>query len=238
MKTSRLLLAAMLLSSACRRAPRKQETLPTPMSLDTPAGGRATATPPPSTPVSNTGASSGVNRPPQIVAASIDVLNQTPGDGHPNAADTLKANVKATDPDSDLVTLKYDWTVNGQSKGSGETLAPGGFKKKDGVNLNITATDSHGAVSTRSVTAEIRNSAPQITSTPGASLNGYHPTAVDPDGDAVTIDVVSPPPGFTFAGGTIVFDPASGKAAAGKSITIVAKDPDGATATQSISINF
>ena len=221
-------------ASSCRGKPRQSETLPTPMSLGTPGAGAAATTAAQPTRAATDAAS---NRPPEVQSVQIEIPGAV-GEGHPNVRDTLKAIVKTADADGDLITLKLRWSLNGKELATGDTLPPGGFKKKDVVMVEATATDGRGAESTVSrANVIIRNSPPEITSAPG-SLNGYHPSAVDPDGDPVTVEMTTPLAGFTFAGGTLSFDPATGKDSKGKMLTFVAKDNDGATAQQSITINF
>jgi len=231
-----LLVATLLAAGACRRGPKPGgDALPTPVSMDT-AGAKATTAAAAPTVAAASGAT---NRAPTVDSLDIAVTSDSPGEGHPNVRDTLKANVKFSDPDGDLVTVKLSWKVNGTEIATGETLAPGKFKKGDGVVLDAVATDGRGLESGhRTANSTIRNSAPEITSIPSGSLNGYHPAATDPDNDPVTIELNNPPPGFSLSGGSIAFDPASGKAAAGKALTIVAKDNEGATTTQNITINF
>lgn len=204
------------------------------MTLDTPAAG---ATPTAAAQQTRASVNLQANRSPEIRSIRIDVEGAS-GEGHPNARDSLKAVVETADADGDLVTVKVKWLLNGKEMGTGSTLAPGSFKKKDVVTVEASATDARGTESTASrANVVILNSPPEMTSVPG-SLNGYHPAATDPDGDPVTVEMTTPMPGFSFVNGTLSFDPATGTTAKGKLLTFVAKDNDGALAQQSITINF
>jgi len=243
-KTSlRIALLVPFLVAACGRSKTDNKPLPTPMNLGplaTPTSANQTPIPMATIGGRNSGnGETGSNRPPIVTSIEIQGTGGGgPGAGHPNAGDTLKVVYAAQDPDGDLVSTKARWLKNNQEIGQGETLSPGSFKKNEVVTVELIVTDSKGASVTRTMTAAIRNSPPTFTSLPTGLLAGYHPTATDPDGDAVTIEM-SPMPGFGFDGGTVtVTDNAVAITQKGKMLNITAKDADNASTTQSIVINL
>jgi hypothetical protein len=238
MKIGRLTLpvASLLLAACTGKTAGTPTATPAPLQATTPVAGATTAAATQPTAAQQMGSN---NHNPTLETVEIEAVGGATGDAHPNTKDTLKAKVKFSDIDGDLLTAKYSWKLNGTDVGTGETFTSPTLKKNDSITLDVVVTDARGAESGhRNATVRIRNSAPQFTSTPAGSLNGYKPVAVDPDGDPVTIEVSGLPAGFTFANGALAFDPASGKAAAGKSVSILAKDNDGATASQNITISF
>jgi alpha-tubulin suppressor-like RCC1 family protein len=87
----------------------------------------------------------------------------------PSAAktnDQLIADVDATAQDGGLVTLSYAWYVNGDLVigATTNTLEPGRFDKGDVVQVEVTASDSHGAVRTAVAEITIRNTRPSLSS--------------------------------------------------------------------------
>jgi hypothetical protein len=153
-----------------------------------PAGVQPTATPAPAAPVSSPNAA-------RNLAPTIHNISILPGD--PKVGDTLQAQVAVTDAENEPISLRYQWSVNGNAI-IGEvqsSLAPGSFLRGDIVTCTVTPSDglNVGAVVT-SAPISIVNSPPKIVKI------GYSPefptratgfelqvTAEDADKDPLTI---------------------------------------------------
>jgi hypothetical protein len=144
-------------------------------------------------------------------------------------------------------SASYSWTqVGGASAGlsgtsvNGNTALATFSAPATGVyTFRLTAQDNSNKVGT--VTATVRvNSAPVLAAVPaqtvitGAALS-FSVTATDPDGDPVAITAGALPAGATFSGGTFTW--ASATPVGTYAVTFSASDPDGATATGSVTVN-
>jgi serine protease len=103
----------------------------------------------------------------------------------------------------------------------------------------LTAQDSAAKVGTATATVKV-NSAPVLSAVPaqavtvGAALS-FNVAATDPDGDAVAFTHGTLPTGATFSGGTFTWSSAT--PVGSYTVTYSASDPDGATTTDSVTIN-
>lgn len=133
------------------------------------------------------------NEPPSVLRASLRLENE-------HNLDTLRVLPVAADQDGDTVTLSYEWKKNGEPAGNGETLS--GFKRGDNISVMITPYDGKEYGKPKSLAMEIQNTCPQATGHTEFVFNGTLLTtrirAIDPDGDAVTYSLVTPPPGMTI----------------------------------------
>jgi hypothetical protein len=100
-------------------------------------------------------AETGSNRPPVVERVRL-----TPS--APAASDAITAEVQATDPDDDPVTLRYEWKVNGRPAGSSATLRAGSTQRGDAVELTVTAEDATGQSEPMTASTEIAAVAPVI----------------------------------------------------------------------------
>jgi hypothetical protein len=119
--------------------------------------------------------------------------------------DKLEAQVEASDPDHDRVDLTYKWYRNDAVIKEGEEpfLDTTTFAAHDKIMVEVTAHDP--AVSGNSLKSELLvlgNSAPKIMSTPPTTASedhfDYQVKAIDPDGDQLTYQLETAPPGMTI----------------------------------------
>jgi hypothetical protein len=131
------------------------------------------------------------------VTASVTLGNSTPRiesirfepSGPWHAGQDMAALPEAVDPDDDPLTFDYKWYVNGRLlNDSGPTIDGSELSRGDRVRLVVMASDGYAesdALQTEEI--EVANSAPEITSSPGAigpdGAFRYQIEASDPDGD-------------------------------------------------------
>jgi hypothetical protein len=160
----------------------------------------------------------------------------------PRKNSVLKAKVKASDPDGDIIAFSYQWVKNGSvfMGESSEILKDPTLKKGDRIILRVEPYDMEATgeeVPSREVV--ILNSAPAITSSPRAQklksgTYQYQVVAEDPDGDPVTFSLSpSSPPGMTIDPRTGLVQWRIGRNAAGThTVEITATDGDEGRCTQ------
>lgn len=149
------------------------------------------------------------------------------------------------DADGDNISYTYLWTVNGNEYAEHGPVLPGAeFKKGDQVMLTVIPSDSDGEGEPfRSLPLVIPNAAPRMESLALLETKGnasiYRAAAKDPDGDALTFSLVSPPPGMTIdpRSGTITWTH-SREAAGTHSVEVAAQDPEGLRTTQTYSLTL
>ena len=186
--------------------------------------------------VSQTGAVTIYNRPPEITSVT------NPGGGPEGT--NLAFGVTATDPSTaDAAALTYTWTWgDGLPDGSGD--APTHAFPDDGLyTVTITVDDGDGGIATDTFGMTIDNVDPTIISTPSAyAMEGveyvYDPVVSDP-GDEVFAWVVGGPTGMTINGGTghVSWIPTFADATGGPvAVTVAVNDGDGGTDAQSYTV--
>jgi len=178
------------------------------------------------------------NRPPVVLGVVIEPLDEVRADHD------ISAVPQAQDPDGDPLEFHYRWTVNGEAvEGDGPVLAASNYQRGDQIELRVKAHDGQDTSEPlHSAPFSVANSAPRITSTPGAfDADGtfrYAIRAEDPDGDrsfryqlrngpnGMEIDVVS---------GELTWTPMSDQAGS-HAVTIEVGDRRGGAATQSFDV--
>jgi len=151
----------------------------------------------------------------------------------------------AVDPDGDPLTFAYTWFHNGRPvPEDGPTFDGSSLTRGDKVNLVVVASDGHSeSDELRTEEMEVSNSAPEITSSPGAigpdGFFRYQLKVKDPDGDrSFMYRLVDGPPGMNVdvLGGDVVWQPVSSNAGA-HPVEIEVDDRMGGKTTQSFTLN-
>ncbi len=142
------------------------------------------------------------NTSPKITSVSLTPQTVRPGD-------KIEAQVEAADPDHDRVDLTYKWLRNEALIKEGEEpfLDTAGLASGDRVVVEVAAHDpARSGSSLRSDPLVLGNSAPTIVSAPPApgvpNRFEYSVRAVDPDGDRLTYQLETAPPGMTISEAT------------------------------------
>jgi hypothetical protein len=116
--------------------------------------------------------------------------------------DTLRAIVeKIAGREPENIQYKYEWSINRKPAGDNSDSI-GGFKRGDFITVKITPYDGDmpGSYKVLSVTAE--NSSPKpldmkALKSEGTNLS-YQVVAADPDGDAISYELIDAPSGMTI----------------------------------------
>ena len=118
-----------------------------------------------------------------------------------NNRDVLKIVAEGTDKDGDEVTFTYEWKKNGEPAGSEDSIS--GFKRGDKLSVKITPYDGKGYGRSKTLNTEIQNTSPDIIAHNEYRFDGttyfYQVKAHDPDGDSLTYDLKSGPPGMSIS---------------------------------------
>ena len=164
-----------------------------------------------------------------------------PDRDHPNKDEAITATVETSDADEDGVIVEWTWFHNGEEiiGAASDTLVPEGrFKKGDKIEAQALPRDTRGAKGKALKKGlVIGNLPPTITSVPTGNLDGYQVGATDPDEDKLTYEIDPATPGITISPeGVLKATPEGWKAAAGKKLAIVVKDPTGAFSRQEFDV--
>jgi len=95
------------------------------------------------------------NRPPVVDRVVLRPARPLPGD-------VVEAVVEASDPDGDALRLRYSWTVNRRSAGSGPKLTGRALGKNDRVGVSVVATDGFAESQSMSKSVRVENQAPKM----------------------------------------------------------------------------
>jgi hypothetical protein len=139
------------------------------------------------------------NLPPEVSSLSLAPVD-------PPVGVTITATAVGADVDDDMVTLTYQWYVNGKpvtDVQQSNEFSTAGLHKKDLLYTVVAPSDGTiEGTGKESDIMVIANSAPRITSTPPYVVqNGvyqYPVSAQDPDGDALTYGLDTSPSGMTI----------------------------------------
>lgn len=155
------------------------------------------------------------NTPERQFTASVTVANTPPTITRVTllpSSTSGQAQVVATpeviDADGDAVRCRYKWFRNGSAlPDTGAAIAIAGVKQGDHITVEAIANDgASDSAPVRSNDLPIDNRPPRFTSQPVApgikdDVFVYQAAAVDDEGDALTYDLVSGPPGMTMGPG-------------------------------------
>ncbi len=147
-----------------------------------------------------------------FLSGAVKILNMPPVVDEVNielklayANSELKAVVKSSDPDGDLVNYLYKWEKNGIVLPGEETgiLEPNRFKKRDSITVTVTPNDGEASGKPKKSEAMIiANSPPIIVSSPPTKIEGnvytYQMKAEDPDNDPVLFTLRTGPNGMVI----------------------------------------
>lgn len=163
----------------------------------------------------------------------------------PGTNDPLVVRTNTDDPDGDLVTLAFVWTVDGNTTPYANDTIPANATSGGEVwHVEVTATDEEGDDTSDSLDVTIANLDPTITdlqitpnpAPPSANLTASA-TIADPDGDAVVTTYA-----WTKDGAPTAFTGAQVPASATEdgqtwAVTVTADDQHGGTAQSSASVD-
>jgi len=112
----------------------------------------------------------------------------------------LKVMADGSDKNGNKVSLRFQWTKNGEPAGAGDTIS--GFKRGDKISVMVTPFDDQGNGLPRSLTTEIKNTPPRIIEHQQTNFDGkvwsYQVKATDADGDPLTYSLKTAPQGMTI----------------------------------------
>lgn len=190
-KTVCLAICTMALFAGCKD--RSQEPSPGAQQGGVPAAVGTTAQQEAASPESG-----GQSRPPHVTAVDVTPL-------YPKVGDTIKVDVKASDPDGDKVQSVFQWSKNDTPlpETSDSLILTNDFKRGDRIALVIIPDDGLKKGSPGRMTATIANSPPEIVSSPGGGrlanrVFTYEVKTVDKDNDSLAYSLKSAPAGMTI----------------------------------------
>jgi hypothetical protein len=180
-----------------------------------------------------------LNTPPKIVSAVTLMGNRD--------LPEIYVQANSLDVDEDSLSLTYRWYINGErmEDQSGSSLDPSLVRRGDEVFAEIVASDGESTSPPfRAVPVTIENHAPEITSLPPTALSAdgsyeYRIQAKDADGDPLSYELITAPPGMSLDGQTLVWTrPAAKERAISHNVTIRVSDPHGGEARQEFRFSF
>ena len=180
-----------------------------------------------------------VDSAPTVLSARL-VLNASA------AGTSLQVHPECSDPDGDAITCTYTWLRNGQriEGATDSTLSVSGFSRSDKIVAEVVALAGGMASPARaSEEFQLDNRPPAFSSQPVGLAPGelafrYQALATDPDGDALSYELLQAPTGMTI-GPTGALEwvlPKSGAGPAEYAVRIRAVDAKGGEATQDFTL--
>jgi hypothetical protein len=119
-----------------------------------------------------------------------------------NGKDVLKVVAEAKGPKgSEEIQMKYEWKINSQDAGNGGDNISG-FKRGDKISVKITPYIENQAGYPVTLSLQIANTTPGVFGGKELTNDGkaftYQINAQDPDGDALSYELLSGPEGMTI----------------------------------------
>lgn len=160
------------------------------------------------------------------------------------AGSTVRAVVKAQDPDADPLTFKYKWYVDDLVvPGESDSLTLKGVKKGSWIHAAVTPNDgfSDGAWK-YSPRHQVVNAPPVVksqapTTIPPSRVLTHAIVAEDPDGDPLTYTLVKGPEGMSLSGATLTWKVSDRDLDRSAEIIIGISDNDGASTVLTMTLN-
>jgi hypothetical protein len=157
---------------------------------------------------------------------------------------TVRAVVKAQDPDADTLTFKYKWYVDDLVvPGESDTLTLKGVKKGSWIHVAVTPNDgfSDGAWKYSS-RHQVVNAPPVVksqapTTIPPSRVLTHAIVAEDPDGDPLTYALEKGPEGATLSGATLTWKVSDRDLGRTAELVIRISDDDGASTLLTMNLN-
>jgi hypothetical protein len=149
------------------------------------------------------------SQPPDTSAQSIDsnagqikITKAVFNPEYMNGRDVLKVVAEAKGPSgSEEIQMKYEWKINSQNAGNGGDNISG-FKRGDKVSVRITPYTENQTGHPVMLNLEIENTTPGVFGGKELINDGktfsYQINAQDPDGDALSYELLSGPEGMTI----------------------------------------
>jgi hypothetical protein len=179
------------------------------------------------------------NTPPHVTSVTLRPLTVQPGE-------RVEALAETSDPDHDRTDLTYRWFRNTAmiKEGAEPYLDTSGFAPRDQIAVEVTPHDpQESGISLRSTSLILGNRFPKIVSVPPAGISGaqydYQVSAVDPDGDRITYQLESAPPGMMInqQSGHLAW-PIPSNQTGTFHVKVLAKDEQGAAAFQEFDLTL
>jgi hypothetical protein len=162
----------------------------------------------------------------------------------PITGSTVRAVVKAQDPDGDPLTFKYKWYVDDLVvPGESDSLTLKGVKKGSWIHVAVTPNDGFSDGAWRySPRHQVVNAPPVVKSQPPTTIPPsrvltHTIVAEDPDGDPLTYTLVKGPEGLTLAGATLTWKISDRDLDRPAEIVIEISDNDGASTVLTMTLN-
>lgn len=178
------------------------------------------------------------------VSKDVEIINSPPVISSMkfafNPGNVISMDATANDADGDPVTISYEWSLNGQTVGTGQQL-DSKVKRGDKISVKAKPYDGMDFGPIAVLDREIANMPPVITDHKEFTFDGttytYQVKAADPDGDKLTFALASSPNGMTIDSSTGLIKwvvPSAFKGTQPVSVTV--NDGNGGTAQYNIKI--
>ncbi|MGH9390881.1 MAG: hypothetical protein ACRD1Z_14790, partial [Vicinamibacteria bacterium] len=189
---------------------------------------------------------------PPFISKTVTIGNKPPfldkvmiSPAEPSVAEPPIATPRAFDLDQDLLTYRFVWFVNGaEIVGASEARLPAEhFSRGDQVRVRVVPRDGQDdGNEVDSATFEIKNSPPEIVSSPPKDLTAdvyiYPVRAEDADGDPLVFSLDEAPPGMEIQRETGVVRWAPGETGRESRCVIAVDDGAGGKATQEFGVRL
>ncbi len=176
-----------------------------------------------------------VNTPPEIIGSKF-----TPD--FVKKGDALGIDAVGNDVDGDDITILYEWTLNGDPAGNGQSIE-GTLKRGDKITVRVTPYDGEAYGRGILLDREIANWPPVFVEHKEFSFDGsvytYQAKASDPDGDPLAFSLASTQAGMTIGPSSGVLTWTAPPDFKGKtSVTLIVSDGHGGRGSYTVEISI